>query len=143
MMKPITEETRLALIADCKAHIKHLQECIERRYTEWLEIKLQLAQIALASLEAEPVATRCRYHSAPQSNGLWLYIPQEAYSPDNTGNYQEQALYTAQPVPVMQPVDLRATLNPSMFNNDVIFGYRKARDEDIAAIRAAGGEVKL
>ncbi len=60
-------------------------------------------KVALAALTAEPVATRCRYN---QSINPWLYVPQETYSPDTTGRYQEQPVYTAPPVQVLRPVEL-------------------------------------
>lgn len=61
------------------------------------EVVLELARIALASLEAEPVAWRYRHH-----NGLalsnWRFVDSEDEC-NMAPNYQRQALYTAPPAP--------------------------------------------
>jgi|AGFS01.1.fsa_nt_gi hypothetical protein len=63
----------------------------------------ELARIALASLEAEPVAWRYRHH-----NGLalsnWRFVDSEDEC-NMAPNYQRQALYTAPPAPVL-PEDI-------------------------------------
>lgn len=64
-------------------------------HPDWV---VDMARVTLASLGAEPVVVRCRYHPTPQCDGKWIYIPQAEYIKDETGKYQEQALYTAPPV---------------------------------------------
>lgn len=63
----------------------------------------ELARIALASLEAEPVAWRYRHH-----NGLalsnWRFVDSEDEC-NMAPNYQRQALYTAPPATVL-PEDI-------------------------------------
>ncbi|EMZ9258500.1 hypothetical protein ABFE86_000285 [Escherichia coli] len=66
----------------------------------------ELARIALASLEAEPVAWRYRYVKKGVTDsqgepwvGDWKYVPTKEDCNDRP-NYEIQALFTAQPVPL-------------------------------------------
>ncbi|OUE50307.1 hypothetical protein [Citrobacter amalonaticus] len=63
------------------------------------EVVLELARIALASLEAEPVAWRYRHHNglAPSN---WRFVDSEDEC-NMAPNYQRQALYAAPPEPVV------------------------------------------
>ncbi|HCN8292099.1 TPA: hypothetical protein N6450_003840 [Escherichia coli] len=65
-------------------------------------------RIALASLEAEPVAWRYRYVKKGVTDsqgeswvGDWKYVPTKEDCNDRP-NYEIQALFTAQPVPLTQ-----------------------------------------
>ena len=67
-------------------------------------------RIALASLEAEPVAWRYRYvkkgvtdYQGESWVGDWKYVPTKEDCNDRP-NYEIQALFTAQPVPLTQEV---------------------------------------
>lgn len=67
-------------------------------------------RIALASLEAEPVAWRYRYVKKGVTDsqgeswvGDWKYVPTKEDCNDRP-NYEIQALFTAQPVPLTQEV---------------------------------------
>ncbi|HAI4625852.1 TPA: hypothetical protein HJQ53_001486 [Escherichia coli] len=66
----------------------------------------ELARITLASLEAEPVTWRYRYVRKGVTNfqekpwvGDWKYVPTKEDCNDRP-NYEIQALFTAQPVPL-------------------------------------------
>ena len=68
--------------------------------------QMELARIALASLEAEPVTWRYRYVRKGVTNfqekpwvGDWKYVPTKEDCNDRP-NYEIQALFTAQPVPL-------------------------------------------
>ncbi|EFH5707522.1 hypothetical protein GPF39_07960 [Escherichia coli] len=70
------------------------------------EVVRELARIALASLEAEPVAWRYRYVKKGVTDsqgepwvGDWKYVPTKEDCNDRP-NYEIQALFTAQPVPL-------------------------------------------
>lgn len=67
-------------------------------------VDLQITKIALASLEAEPVAWRYRHHNglAPSN---WKVVDSEDEC-NVAPNYQRQALYTAPPAPVPVPDSL-------------------------------------
>ncbi|EJD6659783.1 hypothetical protein M0K31_RS21795 [Enterobacter cloacae] len=92
-MSTITKEWLQQKIADMEA----------RRDDPWLGLDendsnmLAAMKIALASLEAEPVAWRYRHH-----NGLalsnWRFVDSEDEC-NMAPNYQRQALYTAPPEP--------------------------------------------
>jgi len=125
-MPVMTEEKRQALIED-------LEEVITRETHSLYGVAARIALYALKAEHAATVEVRVLNRALVSKSSEW-HIP-----------FRESCtleLYTAPPVPVMQAVDLRATLNQSMFNDDVIFGYRKAREEDITAIRTAGYEVR-
>ncbi|HCT1874620.1 TPA: hypothetical protein OTQ13_004132 [Escherichia coli] len=88
------------LIKEIKERIGSLdvRDNIERRAYE----------IALASLEAEPVAWRYRYVKKGVTDsqgeswvGDWKYVPTKEDCNDRP-NYEIQALFTAQPVPLTQ-----------------------------------------
>ncbi|HEM8674415.1 TPA: hypothetical protein U2Q59_002059 [Enterobacter hormaechei] len=66
--------------------------------------QIELARIALASLEAEAVAWRYRHHNglAPSN---WKYVDSEVEC-NPAPKYQRQALYTAPPAPVSVPDEL-------------------------------------
>ncbi|HFD3258336.1 TPA: hypothetical protein ACF24T_004649 [Escherichia coli] len=69
---------------------------------------IQALRIALASLEAEPIAWRYRYVKKGVTDsqgepwvGDWKYVPTKEDCNDRP-NYEIQALFTAQPVPLTQ-----------------------------------------
>lgn len=96
------------------------------------EMVLDMATALLPCLEAVPTYVRLFGHYG-YGDRCWL----------ECGKSEEgaQPFYTAPPVPELKPIDLRSRLNSLMFNDDVMFGYNKARAEDIEAILAAGYEV--
>lgn len=144
-MKPITEEKRQALIADCEADIEDLERDIQRcdaigtsDYLYHLQSKLQRQQIALASLETEPVA----YISDAKLKTLSQGIHSVSVKPDAV-MVRPNALYTAPPVPVMQAVDLSACRTLWYEHDDLSAEIECIPVRDLKkAIRAAGGEVK-
>ncbi|EHL7210896.1 hypothetical protein U9W21_003367 [Escherichia coli] len=94
----MTTFTDKELIKEIKERIGSLdvRDDIERRAYE----------IALASLEAEPVTWRYRYVRKGVTNfqekpwvGDWKYVPTKEDCNDRP-NYEIQALFTAQPVPL-------------------------------------------
>jgi len=154
----MNNQERAALIADCKDEIKSLQDCIlfcEEFWdddTSYYMSKLQRQQIALASLEAEPIHEACYRTYYPDSD-------EESHKPHSEsgescarriageiGGYVEKVLiipdghnaYTAPPVGVMKRVTLPHT---------TCVGWVKEAIQEhdakwIEAIRAAGGSVK-
>ena len=79
---------------------------ISSGFREYLERELATDQIALASLEAEPMAWRYRYvkKSITDSQGEpwvgdWKYVPTKEDCNDRP-SYEIQALFTAPPVPL-------------------------------------------
>ena len=60
------------------------------------EVVRELARIALASLEAEPVAWR-RFQETPRDGGYWVF---NDYRPESSG---QEPLYTAPPAPLSVP----------------------------------------
>jgi len=79
---------------------EQLQQIIETDHVQCGDASA-LARIAIASLEAEPVAWRYRHHNglAPSN---WKVVDSENEC-NVAPNYQRQALYTAQPAPVSVP----------------------------------------
>lgn len=133
-MITLTAQERDALIADCKDEINVLEDRIERcqRFgvpCESYKSDLKRQQIALASLEAEPVAYVHPAYLQVGALGFDASIGRLAPA--------QVELYTAPPVAVMQPVVL-----PVMQVDNPLDGFFYRCDEVIAAIRAAGGSVK-
>ena len=147
-MPVMTEEKRQALIADCKAEIAEAQKALKAWGDQWiphLQSKIERQQIALACLEAEP-----EYNAA---KGFELHFGISATLCDELqeDGYACWVSYSAPPVPVMQAVELPSAFTPTItaLGPSPISGMRldhtggwlnKARV--IAAIRAAGGEVR-
>lgn len=108
-MITITKEfTKEQLIEQAKKNIEVLRVAVERVPGAYdaAVIHLKLAEITLASLEAEPVAWRYRYVRKGVTNfqekpwvGDWKYVPTKEDCNDRP-NYEIQALFTAQPVPL-------------------------------------------
>lgn len=95
-----------------------------------------------ARTEQQPVMYQYREHN--HTNGMktaWETVDADMHALLVADTDQETAefrpLYTAPPAPA--PVTVKvSSLNPEMFNADVMFGYRKARMEDIAFCAASG-----
>ncbi|WP_431647608.1 DUF551 domain-containing protein [Enterobacter hormaechei] len=73
-----------------------------------LEEELELARIALASLEADPVAWRYRHHNGLATSN-WRFVDSEDEC-NMAPNYQRQALYAAPPAPVAVPDNVSGPL---------------------------------
>lgn len=108
-MITITKEfTKEQLIEQAKKNIEVLRGAVERvpGASDAAVIHLKLAEITLASLEAEPVAWRYRYVKKGVTDsqgepwvGDWKYVPTKEDCNDRP-SYEIQALFTAPPVPV-------------------------------------------
>ncbi|MCU5775068.1 hypothetical protein N5923_23580 [Erwiniaceae bacterium BAC15a-03b] len=73
----MTEEKRLALIADAKEEITQIQKCLTTYGKGWVayhESKLERQQIALSALQAEPVALPHPYLYADDKEGYLTRI---------------------------------------------------------------------
>ncbi|WP_249540458.1 hypothetical protein [Escherichia coli] len=100
-MTTMTREEQKQVLIDTANHV------INRDNTSpYSENLRELARIALASLEAEPVAWRYRYVKKGVTDsqgepwvGDWKYVPTTEDCNDRP-SYEIQALFTAPPVPV-------------------------------------------
>lgn len=108
-MSTITKEWLQQTIAEYEANRDELPFGLDTNSA----IELQAFKLALASLEAKPVAWRYRHHNglAPSN---WKVVDSEDEC-NVAPNYQRQALYTAPPAPVSVP-DEREAFNT--WNND-------------------------
>lgn len=96
----------------------------------------ELARIALASLEAEPVAWRYRHHNglAPSN---WKVVDSEDEC-NIAPNYQRQALYTVPPAPVsMKDHQIRELVNELRDIAVEYHGTQQLRERIARTIRAA------
>ncbi|MDZ4927381.1 hypothetical protein GLO38_08990 [Escherichia coli] len=99
----MTELTKEQLIEEAKLKIA-ITKCHPN--SGMARIEGELFKIALASLEAEPMAWRYRYVKKGITDsqgepwvGDWKYVPTKEDCNDRP-NYEIQALFTAQPVPL-------------------------------------------
>lgn len=101
-MKPITEEQRQALIAECNEQIEILKNLIfNGSYDEDnsnLESQLLVQEIALASLTAEPVAWVIHARGGDQLSQDGSYVA----NAEGMFGLKATSLYTAPPVPVIE-----------------------------------------
>ncbi|EME7634593.1 hypothetical protein V2G70_003550 [Escherichia coli] len=96
------------------------------------EVVRELARIALASLEAEPVAWRYRYVKKGVTDsqgdswvGDWKYVPTKEDCNDRP-SYEIQALFTAPPAPVVP--EEKPMPNPlSMYAVDAVAAIAEVR----------------
>ncbi|EFK2908768.1 hypothetical protein A8538_004225 [Escherichia coli] len=96
------------------------------------EVVRELARIALASLEAEPVAWRYRYVKKGVTDsqgepwvGDWTYVPTKEDCNDRP-SYEIQALFTAPPAPVVP--EEKPMPNPlSMYAVDAVAAIAEVR----------------
>ena len=115
-MKPITEQRRQELIADCQKEIGTLMlwlECGPLRDRSKTESELLRQQIALASLTAVRAGWGLR-SLQEDCYGSWLTTEprEQAYLDCQPHKYENVGLYTAPPVPVIKlpeklPCDVR------------------------------------
>ena len=103
-MKPITEQRRQELIADCQKEIGNLMlwlECGPLRDRSKTESELLRQQIALASLNAVPVAVTDISEIDDLKNEGWIgnFLAPEFQGVDSEDRVY---LYTAPPVPVIK-----------------------------------------
>lgn len=120
-MSTITREfTKEQLITQAQENVAQWRDAMQHNVnTEYAAIRLRLAEIALASLEAEPVAWRYRFvhtpkseeHGSPFTTDWVLAHSEEECNPSDC--FDRQPLYTAPPAPVSVPdesaVELLAT----------------------------------
>ncbi|HFQ0139701.1 TPA: hypothetical protein ACHOXH_002758 [Escherichia coli] len=99
----MTELTKEQLIEEAKLKIA-IAKCHPN--SEMARVEGELFKIALASLEAEPMAWRYRYVKKGVTDsqgelwvGDWKYVPTKEDCNDRP-NYEIQALFTAPPVPL-------------------------------------------
>lgn len=99
----MTELTKEQLIEEAKLKIA-ITKCHPN--SGMARVEGELFKIALASLEAEPIAWRYRYVKKGVMDsqgelwvGDWKYVPKKEDCNDRP-NYEIQALFTAPPVPV-------------------------------------------
>ncbi|EGW69014.1 hypothetical protein LGZ29_002553 [Escherichia coli] len=99
----MTELTKEQLIEEAKLKIA-ITKC--HPHSGMARVEGELFKIALASLEAEPIAWRYRYVKKGVMDsqgelwvGDWKYVPKKEDCNDRP-NYEIQALFTAPPVPV-------------------------------------------
>lgn len=113
--------TNQQLKAHCEDVIANPQD-----HLDWV---VDMARVALASLEAEPVGY---IHNMvnPKDVGVGRLFAEE-------NRHYARAIYTAPPVPELKPIEL-----PVMQVDNPIDGLFYKCDEVIAAIRAAGYEAK-
>ncbi|HIH4997672.1 hypothetical protein [Citrobacter sp. 50677481] len=137
-MTTITRFTNERLIAQAegnitmlRASLEHVKDPFER---EDLAADLRLAEIALASLEAEPVAwtEKCEITNM-QATGLYL-----RGFPDNSQG-RDIALYTAPPAPVVPPgADAHSARMAVGFNKYAQSGFIEGWNACRAAMLQAG-----
>lgn len=94
-MSTITKEWLKQKIADMEATRDQIPFGLDEDDSNTLEA----LRIALASLEAVPVAWRYRHHNGLASSN-WRFVDSEVEC-NKASNYQRQAVYTAPPVPVV------------------------------------------
>lgn len=105
-MSTITREfTKEQLIAAACSRIDFAKQTLRGNplplaKRKW-EIELSLSEIALASLEAEPVAWRYRHHNGLAASN-WKVVDSEGEC-NKAPNYQRQALYASPPAQVSVP----------------------------------------
>jgi hypothetical protein len=118
--------TNQQLKAHCEDVIANPQD-----HLDWV---VDMARVALASLEAKPVAMTEK-HEISNMNYTGLYMRSW---PINYGQYvgADIPIYTAPPVPVPKPIELPKPYGMQDFDKWL------RQDEVIEAIRAAGYEVK-
>lgn len=107
-MSTITREfTKEQLIEHLRTRIEHRSGLIanmhiDRGYRDYLKLELRSSEIALASLEAEPVAMRWRYlPDGIHGMGEWNYLDQGYIDTLNAYHLsrEKELLYTAPPAP--------------------------------------------
>ncbi len=102
-MAELTKEWLKQTIAEYEANRDELPFGLDTN----IAIELQAFKLALASLEAEPVAWRYRYVKKGVTDsqgepwvGDWKYVPTKEDCNDRP-NYEIQALFTAPPAPLL------------------------------------------
>lgn len=143
-MPVITEEKRHALIAKCKAAIKSLAPI----QGEAEILGKECFEIALASLEAQPIyqVEKDNYKNHPPSDaGDWVSWVDCDLATAREGDYYGVLVRTLYPLP---PVQVMPTIVlPKLCLSATTRGEREemqdVRDEDIAAIKAAGFNVEV
>ncbi len=132
-MRPYTENERQRLIAFNRAIIEqHESYAIPVDLMPYhIRMMVYSARIALASLEAKPVVKVTEWMPLGIDGGVSKFLQPVGNLPD-FGAF----LYTAPPVPAMQTVDL-SSVDRMLGRNDWLKEF-----DVVAAIRAAGGEVK-
>lgn len=134
-MMPIIEsqaqrDALIEFIRDAFRSLNGKEPVNPNKYADDLEeYTKKVFEIALAALESKPTDFLGFGEGDAEYNGIRHF----SFKPETIID-----LYHMPPVPVLKPVKFVPELNPLMFNDDVIFGYRKARKEDEAAVRAAG-----
>jgi len=157
----MTNEEHAALITDCKAEINSLEWQLKMRDSSFLQSCLKRQQIALASLEAEPVYQFICNDPDMDSYAEWADCNTEYFSKEPSN--MRRILYTAPPVAVMHPDELRMdwlcahcveVREPLMYGSHAMFHAQQdseewdlphhttLREQIDEAIRAAGGSVK-
>lgn len=127
--------TNQQLKAHCEDVIANPQD-----HLDWV---VDMARVALASLDAEPVAW-------VNKSEIALIRPARNRCVESTlwgvQRFDEVPIYTAPPVPEMKPVivakDLKVKATSHQSHLDYAEGYNDRAEMDRNAIRAAGYEVK-
>ncbi|MBG0678288.1 hypothetical protein [Enterobacter bugandensis] len=109
------EITREQLRERARGKVKKLEYAItQSAFTairEGLEEELELARIALASLEAEPVAVRARWKDEGSGHGNWKYYDiahRDSLMADE--NRECELIYASQPAPASVPDNIDARM---------------------------------
>lgn len=148
----MTEEQRTELVKHCKYNILQANGILptlegidpNSEVARKVRKELELQEIALAALTAKPVAYTDTEELEDLSKHTFanMFTPQEAYKADPLW----MPLFTAPPAPVLKPIELpkKYVCDKNGCDDDLLPSWQVmiSCDEIIAAIRAAGYEVK-